>query len=126
MAFVDSGGWWRIVRPGQADYTFQIEIPTSAGRIFGWFLADWDGDGFDTPGVRYIHGSGVDLGWVNTLPADGTSVTVELTEFSSGVWGDGRPMFGDWDGDGIDEPGVYHPDGTPERLTQNEALSDKT
>jgi hypothetical protein len=105
VAFVDSGGWWRVVRPGQPDYTFQITLPASARVTLEWYLADWDGDGFDTPGVRYTHSSGVNLAWVNTLPGDGMSAMVDNIELSSGVWGDGEELFGDWDGDGIETLG---------------------
>jgi hypothetical protein len=121
VAFVDSDNWWHIPRPGQPDYTFRVMEQFINDRpivLREWVFGDWDGDGFDTPGLVW-HTVTPDQEWLsvmNSLPPDGGEIDfpdVENFLDLKTFWADGvgRPLyfFGDWDGDGDDDLGVYGP-----------------
>lgn len=85
-------------------------------RSHGWFLGDWDGDGFDTPGVMWIQDGEVWMSVVNSLPPDGGEILqpdierfLELTMFEPDPMTVQAPsyFFGDWNGDGVDSLGIY-------------------
>lgn len=68
---------------------------------------DWNGDGIDTPGVfRPAVGA-----WLltNGPNINNTTPPIDLS-FSFGQIGD-IPLAGDWNGDGLDTPGVFRPAG---------------
>jgi hypothetical protein len=70
-------------------------------------VGDWNGDGRSTPAV--VRPDGADLQWLlNNRTGD--PVLADRV-----VWGrptkDDRPVPGDWDGDGVDTPGVARPEG---------------
>jgi hypothetical protein len=64
---------------------------------------DWNGDGVDTPGaVRFRNGTTL-AGWL--LRNSNTGGVANLS-FGYGRISDGPPVPGDWNGDGIDTPGI--------------------
>ena len=65
-------------------------------------VGDWNGDGFDTPGV-YRQTTGEFF-----LSDSATNPAVIHYDFVLGVPGD-QPIVGDWDGDGKDSVGVFRP-----------------
>jgi hypothetical protein len=83
---------------GTADVTFAYG---NGGEIL--VVGDWDGDGTDTPGV-VRHPPGVVPGITWYLRNSNTTGTAD-TSFAYGNVGD-IPLTGDWDGDGVDTPGV--------------------
>ena len=83
--------------PGNDDYTFFYGDPGDV-PLFG----DWDGDGFDTPGMyRPTNGFAY---LTNTLPAD-AGVGVAEFDFFYGIPGD-QVFVGDWDGINGDSLGI--------------------
>ena len=99
VVLVEPGGRWHIRVPGNPDYTFFYGDPGDI-PLFG----DWDGDGFDTPGM-WRQGPGGGFAYLtNTLPPDGGSANAEF-DFFFGDPGD-EVFSGDWDGDGIDTLGI--------------------
>jgi hypothetical protein len=71
-------------------------------------IGDWDGDGFDTLGVFRDNGAFPPVFFLtNSRITDGAFFKVELQLFE-GQEGD-VPIAGDWNGDGIDSFGFYHP-----------------
>jgi lysophospholipase L1-like esterase len=97
VLLVEPGGRWHIRRPGQADYTFFYGNPGDV-PLFG----DWDGDGYDTPGM-YRPSNGFAY-LTNTLPDNGGFGVAEF-DFFFGIPGD-QVFVGDWDGDGADSLGI--------------------
>ncbi len=106
-----------VYRPGAARFYLDLNgndvwdgTPTDATSTFGVvgdkpIIGDWNGDGTDEigvyrPGVArfYLDLNGNDV-W-DGMPTDVAS--------SFGAVGD-EPIIGDWNGDGIDEIGVYQP-----------------
>jgi len=99
VVLVEPGGRWHIRVPGNPDYTFFYGDPGDI-PLFG----DWDGDGFDTPGM-WRQGPGGGFAYLtNTLPPDGGSANAEF-DFFFGDPGD-EVFSGDWNGDGIDTLGI--------------------
>ena len=100
-----------VFRPGAGQ--FQLRVPTARGFVtvvlnFGQngdlpVAGDWNGDGTDTVGVftpstgqwRLTNGPNLD----NTTPP-------VILQFTFGVNGD-TPIAGDWNGDGVDTPGLF-------------------
>ncbi|HEX6641608.1 MAG TPA: SBBP repeat-containing protein [Thermoanaerobaculia bacterium] len=71
-------------------------------------IGDWDGDGFDTLGVFRDNGAFPPVFFLtNSRVTDGAFFKVEL-QFFAGQEGD-VPLAGDWNGDGVDSFGFYHP-----------------
>jgi hypothetical protein len=71
-------------------------------------IGDWDGDGFDTVGVFRDNGAFPPVFFLtNSRVIDGAFYKVEL-QFFEGQEGD-VPIAGDWNGDGVDSFGLYHP-----------------
>ncbi|MBT8165923.1 MAG: hypothetical protein KJO97_10275, partial [Acidimicrobiia bacterium] len=97
VVLVEPNGMWHIRVPGNDDYTFFYGNPGDV-PLFG----DWDGDGFDTPGM-YRPSNGFAY-LTNTLPANG-GVGVAEFDFFYGIAGD-QVFWGDWDGDGADSLGI--------------------
>ena len=97
VVLVEPNGRWHIRVPGNDDYTFFYGIPGDV-PLFG----DWDGDGFDTPGMyRPTNGFAY---LTNTLPAD-DGVGVAEFDFFYGIPGD-QVFVGDWDGINGDSLGI--------------------
>ncbi|NNF88759.1 MAG: hypothetical protein HKM97_09540 [Acidimicrobiia bacterium] len=97
VVLVEPNGLWHIRVPGNDDYTFFYGNPGDV-PLFG----DWDGDGFDTPGM-YRPSNGFAY-LTDTLPANG-GVGVAEFDFFYGIPGD-QVFWGDWDGDGDDSLGI--------------------
>ena len=99
VLLVEPNGRWHIRVPGSADYTFWYGISGDV-PLFG----DWDGDGYDTPGMyRPTNGFAY---LTNTLPPDGGfGVGDPALTFFFGGPGD-QVFVGDWDGDGVDTLGI--------------------
>ena len=96
---VEPNGRWHLRRPNGSMHSFFYGNPGDVG-LFG----DWDGDGFDTPGMyRPTNGFAY---LTNDLPPDGGVGFGDpaLTFFFGGP-GD-QVFVGDWDGDGIDTLGI--------------------
>src|SRR5205823_1241536 len=68
-------------------------------------VGDWNGDGIDTPGVFRPATTGTFL-LTNSI-ANNSTPPADIV-FNFGTTGD-LPIAGDWDGDGIDTPGVFRP-----------------
>ncbi|HEV8370781.1 MAG TPA: SBBP repeat-containing protein [Pyrinomonadaceae bacterium] len=64
-------------------------------------VGDWNGDGFDTPG---LFRSGV----AQFILSNGFQGTTDITPFTFGALGT-KPLAGDWDGDGVATIGVFNP-----------------
>ena len=97
VVLVEPNGRWHIRVPGNDDYTFFYGVPGDV-PLFG----DWDGDGFDTPGM-YRPSNGFAY-LTDTLPPDG-GVGVAEFDFFYGIPGD-QVFVGDWDGDSGDSLGI--------------------
>ena len=96
---VEPNGRWHMPRGDGTTHDFFYGNPGDV-PLFG----DWDGDGFDTPGMyRPTNGFAY---LTNDLPADGGVGFGDpaLTFFFGGP-GD-QVFVGDWDGDGIDTLGI--------------------
>jgi ABC-type phosphate/phosphonate transport system substrate-binding protein len=99
VLLVEPNGRWHIRQVGQADYTFWYGIRGDV-PLFG----DWDGDGYDTPGMyRPTNGFAY---LTNELPPNGGfGVGDPALTFFFGGPGD-QVFVGDWDGDRIDTLGI--------------------
>jgi hypothetical protein len=95
---VTGDGRWNGVAGGDERYVFA----TFGGRPL---IGDWDGDGTDNIGLYrggkhkrfYLDESG-DGQWKGRLGGDGSYAFAKV---------DGRPVIGDWNGDGVDNIGLY-------------------
>lgn len=97
VLLVEPDGLWHIREPSSPDYTFWFGMAGDV-PLFG----DWDGDGYDTPGMyRPTNGFAY---LTNDWPRDGVVGSGEITFFFGGP-GD-QVFVGDWDGDGIDTLGI--------------------
>jgi hypothetical protein len=97
VVLVEPNGVWHIRVPGNDDYTFTYGNPGDV-PLFG----DWDGDGFDTPGMyRPTNGFAY---LTDTLPPDG-GVAIAEFDFFYGIPGD-QVFVGDWDGINGDSLGI--------------------
>ncbi len=67
-------------------------------------VGDWDGDGVDTIGVARLNEAGDVLIWILS---DSNENPFEWRKFSFGSKAH-LPVAGDWDGDGIDSPGLLN------------------
>ena len=70
-------------------------------------IGDWGGDGVDDIGVFRPSTQKFRLDLTGNGLWDGTGVDVGLGPFGSS---NDIPVIGDWDGDGVDNIGVFHPD----------------
>lgn len=80
----------------------------SAGDI--GLMGDWDGDGYDSPGVYRPSTSQFFLGW--DIPVNGVAGGVLATQYSFTYGppnGGYKPVTGDWNDDGVDTIGVVGP-----------------
>jgi hypothetical protein len=99
VLLVEPNGRWHIRTAGIVDYTFWYGVPGDVP-----LLGDWDGDGFDTPGMYRASNGFAYL--TNDLPANrGVGVGDPALTFFYGIPGD-QVFVGDWDGDGIDTLGI--------------------
>ena len=94
-------GAWKL----SVDLNGSTEIGPFSLQVPGGFRAgdrpvvgDWDGDGFQTPGI-FRQGE-----WFLSNDSSGT---IHVTISGFGQAGD-RPIAGDWDGDGVDSIGFVH------------------
>ena len=90
---------WHVRPASGGEYSFVYGNPGDVA-----LLGDWDGDGFDTPGMYRPSNGFVYLS--NVLPRNGGVglADPDLT-FFFGMAGD-KVFVGDWDGDGIDTLGI--------------------
>ena len=96
---VEPNGYWHLRRVNGTTHSFWYGMTGDVP-----LLGDWDGDGYDTPGMyRPTNGFAY---LTNTLPPDGGAGSGDpaLTFFFGGP-GD-QVFVGDWDGDGIDTLGI--------------------
>ncbi|MBI3468857.1 MAG: hypothetical protein HY000_38120, partial [Planctomycetes bacterium] len=90
---------------GVADTVFNYGLPGDKP-----FVGDWDGDGIDTPGIVRS-----DLGHLRNTNDTGVADIVFEFQAKTGVcvgfncysFAPGSPVVGDWNGDGIDTPGLF-------------------
>jgi hypothetical protein len=68
-------------------------------------VGDWNGDGIDTPGVFRPAAAGTFF-LTNTI-ANNSTAPADIV-FNFGTIGD-LPVAGDWNGDGIETPGIFRP-----------------
>ena len=95
VLLVEPNGRWHVRFPGASDYTFWYGV---AGDVP--LLGDWDGDGYDTPGMYRASNGFAYL--TNDLPPNGgVGFGDPALTFFFGIPGD-RVFVGDWNGDGID------------------------
>jgi hypothetical protein len=69
-------------------------------------MGDWDGDGDETAGVVRLRGDGVLVWYLRNSNSAGPN---DVPTFVYGRWtstSEAYPVAGDWDGDGVDTPGV--------------------
>ena len=99
VVLVEPAGRWHVRIPGQADYTFWYGVPGDVP-----LLGDWDGDGWDTPGMyRPTNGFAY---LTNDLPPDGgVGFGDPALTFFFGNPGD-QVFVGDWDSNGTDTLGI--------------------
>jgi hypothetical protein len=99
VVLVEPNGRWHIRQPGRADYTFWYGTTGDTP-----LLGDWDGDGWDTPGM---YRSSTGLAYLtNELPPDaGVGLADPLFTFYFGAPGD-QILVGDWNSDGTDTLGI--------------------
>jgi glucose/arabinose dehydrogenase len=86
---------------GFADITFFFGVPGDVPII-----GDFDGDGCDT--VSVYRPAQARFFIINDLGANGGNLGFAEYSFLYGRPGD-TPFFGDWDGDGVDTPGLRRP-----------------
>ncbi len=105
---------------GYADNTFAFDVAADDGfenvsnRPDDSLVGDWDGDGYDTVGIR----RGVDFYLKNTNGEGEAEIT-----FSYGLETD-IPIVGDWDGNGTDTIGLYRPSTGTWHLRNSNASGD--
>jgi hypothetical protein len=99
VVLVEPSGRWHVRTSGIVDYTFWYGVPGDVP-----LLGDWDGDGWDTPGM-YRPGSGF-VYLTNDLPPNrSVGLADPALTFYYGAPGD-QVFAGDWDGNGTDTPGI--------------------
>ncbi len=99
VLLVQPNGRWHIRVSGEADYTFWYGVKGDVA-----LLGDWDGDGFDSPGMYRPSTGYVYLS--NEIPADGeVGLGDPALTYFFGNPGD-QVFVGDWDQDGIDTLGI--------------------
>ncbi len=97
VLMVEPNGCWHV--PGLGDYSFAYGNPGDVP-----LMGDWDGDGFDSPGMYRPSTGFVYLS--NVLPRNGgVGVADPALTFFYGIAGD-EIFVGDWDGDGADTLGL--------------------
>ena len=99
VLLVEPNGMWHIRTSGVADYTFWYGVPGDVP-----LLGDWDGDGFDTPGM-YRASNGFAYLTNDLPPPRGVGSGDPALTFFFGIPGD-QVFVGDWNGDGIDTLGI--------------------
>ena len=101
--FNPSTGEWRLTNgPNLNNTTPPVIFQFTFGANGDTPIAgDWNGDGFDTPG---LFRSGV----VQFILSNGFQGTTDIPPFSFGSLGT-KAVAGDWDGDGITTVGVFNP-----------------
>jgi len=102
---LDQREWYlkNTLSPGWQDVT----IVRFGGADSSWFpvSGDWDGNGFDTPGIydpvqkKWYLKNDLDSGWDNVI--------VIKFGTADSHW---IPVTGDWNGDGVDTVGFYAPE----------------
>ena len=99
-----------LIRPCGACIPIPVIIATTITLNFGQLddkpvVGDWDGDGVDTVGV--VRRSGNQAIWLlsNSPNIDNSTPVVDIPQFTFGTRFD-TPIVGDWNGDGLDTPGV--------------------
>ena len=112
VVLVEPSGKWHIRVPDPAAPTTTTSIPTGNPDYTFWYgmsgdvplMGDWDGDGYDTPGMYRPSNGFVYL--TNTIPTNGGVGSGDPTlTFFFGMAGD-QVVVGDWDGDGVDTLGI--------------------
>jgi len=99
VLLVEPNGRWHIRVPGGTDYIFWYGM---AGDVP--LLGDWNGDGWDTPGMYRPANGFVYL--TNAIPPNGgVGFGDPALTFFFGMAGD-QVFVGDWNNDGIDTLGI--------------------
>lgn len=99
VLLVEPNGRWHIRVPGEPDYTFWYGLRGDVA-LFG----DWDGDGFDSPGMYRPSTGFVYL--TNVIPLEGAvGFGDPALTYYFGNPGD-QVFVGDWDGNGTDTLGI--------------------
>jgi hypothetical protein len=97
-----TGEWFLTNGPNTNNTTAPVDLQFGFGQNGDLPIAgDWNGDGFDTPG---IFRSGIS----QFLLSNGFQSTIDITPFVFGSVGT-KPVTGDWDGDGVTTIGVFNP-----------------
>lgn len=101
--FTPSTGQWLLTNgPNTNNTTPPVNFTFAFGVNGDTPLAgDWNGDGFDTPGL--FRG-----GASQFILSNGFQGTIDITPFNFGSLGT-KALAGDWDGDGVATVGVFNP-----------------
>jgi hypothetical protein len=106
--YYPDSGWWYLDASGDGYWTEGSDRASAFGGGAGSraVAGDWNGDGFDEIGVYYA-----DAGWWY-LDANADGYWSEGFDKASAFGGGAGsyPVAGDWNGDGVDEIGVYYAD----------------
>ncbi len=108
---------WRPEGNGDPDrsYYYILQSSDSSFRAVQFGQAgdrpvagDWDGDGKDDVGVYRDGSTPAEQSYFYHRPSGDPGI-----DFRGFAWGSGedRPVVGDWDGDGRDDPAVFRPSG---------------
>jgi hypothetical protein len=98
-----TGEWF--LRNSNTTGSGEIDFIYGGGATTVPIAGDWNGDGKDTIGIVNVHAASSDEWFLrNSNTAGGGEIN-----FTYGNGTELQPVVGDWNGDGIDTPGLFNP-----------------